>query len=150
MTSTDAEHPPNLRAAVRVGRVLVHGARSRIVAWVLALVLGALALATVATWRLLVADTDARIDVSLQTEVEEFIGLTASGRTSSAGEPFTSLDQALRSAIADNLARPNEKFLAYIDGVYRYQSRIPAPVALDADEAFTALVARTTRSDIGT
>lgn len=137
-------------AAPRFRRVLPHGARTRIVVWVLALVLGALTLATVVTWRLLVADTDARIDVSLNTEVEEFIGLTEAGRNPSENEPFTSLEQALRSAIADNLARPNEKFLAYIDGVYRYQSRLPAPGGLDTDAAFTALVARTTRSNIGT
>ena len=130
--------------------MLVHGARTRIVVWVLALVLGALTLATGATWRLLVADTDARIDVSLNTEVEEFIGLTAPGRNPSGGVPFTSLDQALRSAIADNLARPNEKFLAYLDGAFRYQSRLPAPAALDTDEAFRALVVQTTQPHIRT
>src|SRR5581483_6029804 len=147
MTSSGTERR---RATPRVRRVLVHGARTRIVVWVLALVLGALTLATGATWRLLVADTDARIDVSLNTEVEEFIGLTAPGRNPSGGVPFTSLDQALRSAIADNLARPNEKFLAYLDGAFRYQSRLPAPAALDTDEAFRALVVQTTQPHIRT
>lgn len=135
----------------RLRRVLIHGARTRIVAWVLVVVLGALTLVTLATWRLLVADTDARIDVALHTEIEEFIGLTASRDGAHApDEPAVPLDQVLRSAIADNTARPNEKFIAYIDGNYRYQSRVPAPVPLGDDEAFTALVARITQPIMGT
>jgi len=130
---------------------LTRGARTRIVAWVLAVVLAALTLVTLATWRLIVVDTDAKIKVALHTEIDEFIGFTAAHNEAPApGEPRASLDQVLRLAIAVNPAEPNEKFIGYIDGAYRYQSAGPAPIALENDEAFTALIAHTTRSIEGT
>jgi signal transduction histidine kinase len=46
----------------------------------------------------------------------------------------------LQTLITYNLARPNEKFLGYVDGRYRYQSRIEAPVLLSRDAAFTRQV----------
>jgi signal transduction histidine kinase len=111
-----------------------------LVAWVLALVVGALTVATVATWRLLVADTDARIETELHTEIQEFVGLTRNGRDPGTGAVFDSLDQVLRSAITYDVAKPDETFLAYLDGSYRYQSRSPAPISLGDDSRFTALV----------
>jgi signal transduction histidine kinase len=112
-----------------------------LVAWVLALVVGALTLATVATWRLLVADTDARIETELHTEIQEFVGLTRSGRDPGTGALFDSLDQVLRSAISYDVAKPDETFLAYLDGAYRYQSRAPARISLGDDPGFTSAVA---------
>jgi signal transduction histidine kinase len=47
----------------------------------------------------------------------------------------------LRSAISYDVAKPDETFLAYLDGAYRYQSRAPAPTSLGEDPGFTALVA---------
>ena len=46
------------------------------------------------------------------------------------GEPFGSVEDVLQTLIQYNLARPNEKFLGYVDGAYRFQSRIEAPVLL--------------------
>ena len=115
------------------------GARVRIVAWVLLLVLGSLAVVIAVTWRLQIGTTDARMDTALRTEIEEFTALTASGRSPTDGAPFASVDQVLQTAITYNLARPNEKFLGYLDGVFRYQSRQQSPVLLANDPEFARL-----------
>ena len=54
----------------------------------------------------------------------------------------------LQTVISYNQARPNEKFLGYVDGRYRFQSRIEAPVLLSRDAAFTEL--GLTASDVQT
>ncbi|TLW91872.1 HAMP domain-containing histidine kinase [Saccharomonospora piscinae] len=116
-------------------------ARARILGWLLLLVLAAVAVLTLVTWRLSVADVDSRMDDALRTEVEEFGTLTESGIDPATGQPFTGVDQVLNVAITYNLARPNEKFLGYVDGTFAYQSRQQAPVLLANDPAFTDLVA---------
>jgi two-component system OmpR family sensor kinase len=116
-------------------------ARTRIVGWVLLLLLAALAVVTLVTWRLLVQSIDERMDAALPAEISEFARLTESGRDPRTGLPFTSVDAVLEVAITYNLARPNEKFLGYVDGAFRWQSRQQAPVLLAEDPAFTALVA---------
>ncbi|MFC5060816.1 sensor histidine kinase [Actinomycetospora atypica] len=123
-----------------LGALRARGARLRIVAWVLLLVLASLAVVTLVTWQLSVRATDERMDAALRTEIDEFTGLTASGRDPSSGTPFGTVDAVLRTAITYNLARPNEKFLGYVDGVFRFQSRQQSPVLLSADPAFAALV----------
>ncbi|MCD2186266.1 sensor histidine kinase [Actinomycetospora soli] len=128
---------PTTTTEPRGGRL---SARLRIVAWVLLVVLASLAVVTVVTWRLSVRETDARMDAALRTEIDEFTGLTASGRDPSSGTPFGTVDAVLQTAITYNLARPNEKFLGYVDGVFRFQSRQASPVLLSADPAFTRLV----------
>ena len=50
----------------------------------------------------------------------------------------------IREAIAYNVAKPNERFVGYVDGQYRAQSRQQAPgpqASLARDAAFTRLVA---------
>ncbi|WP_336029649.1 sensor histidine kinase [Geodermatophilus sp. FMUSA9-8] len=126
------------RAAAR-RRLTPRAARVRIIGWALLLVLLALALVTLVTWRLLVRATDERMDVALAAEVEEFDRITASGIDPDTGEPFASVADVLQTVITYNLARPNEKFLGYVDGAYRFQSRIEAPVLLSEDAAFARL-----------
>ncbi|HXV93991.1 MAG TPA: HAMP domain-containing sensor histidine kinase [Pseudonocardia sp.] len=126
-------------------------ARTRIIAWVLLLVLTALALVTLVTWRLLVQATDRRMDQALRSEVEEFTSLTGPGVNPTTGLPFASLDEVLSSAITYNLARPNEKFLGYLDGEYRYQSRQEpgSEIVLARDPEFAALVGDVTEPVMG-
>ncbi|WP_233213332.1 sensor histidine kinase [Mycobacterium hubeiense] len=108
----------------------------------LLLVLAALGVVTFVTWRLLVSATNARMDEALRFEVEEFTELTAPGINPRTGEPFTTVDEVIREAIAYNIARPNEKFLGYIDGRYRAQSRQEPgfPEVLARDARFTERV----------
>lgn len=124
-------------------RLLPSTARTRIIAWMLLLVLAALGIVTFVTWRLLVSGINARMDDALRFEVQEFTELTAPGVNPRTGEPFAGVDEVIREAIAYNIARPNEKFLGYVDGQYRTQSRQEPGTAevLAQDAAFTALVA---------
>jgi two-component system OmpR family sensor kinase len=134
MTSRAEPTPPPLWR-----RLLPSTARTRIIGWVLLLVMAALGVVTFVTWRLLVSATDARMDDALRIEVQEFSELTSPGVNPRTGEPFGSVEEVIREAIAYNLARPNEKFLGYVDGTYRTQSRqepgIPEVLARDASFA---------------
>ena len=124
-------------------RLLPSTARTRIIGWVLLLVLVALGAVTLVTWRLLIQVTDQRIDEALRFEVDEFAELTATGISPRTGLPFRTVDEVIGEAIAYNLARPNEKFLGYVDGAYRTQSRQEpgTPEVLAGDAAFAGLVA---------
>jgi two-component system, OmpR family, sensor kinase len=124
-------------------------ARTRIIGWVLLLVLAALSVVTFVTWLLLVQATDERMDAALDAEIREFATLTESGINPETGAPFTSVDEVLRAAITYNLARPNEKFLGYVDGAFAYQSRQQAPIRLAQDAEFTALAGGVTTPAAG-
>ena len=124
-------------------------ARTRIIGWVLLLVLLALGVVTLVTWRLLIAATDERIDITLAAEIEEFGRILEGNVDPRTGEPFASVEDVLQTLITYNLARPNEKFLGYVDGEYRYQSRIEAPVLLSRDAGFTRQVGSVTDSTWG-
>ncbi|MGE2688677.1 sensor histidine kinase [Mycolicibacterium pulveris] len=127
-------------------RLLPWTARTQIIAWVLLLVLAALGVVTFVTWQLLVRAVDARMDEALRFEVQEFAELTEPGVNPRTGEPFTSVEEVIREAIAYNIARPNEKFLGYVDGQYRTQSRQEpgAQEVLAQDAAFAERVATVT------
>jgi two-component system OmpR family sensor kinase len=130
---------PGMPSAPRQRRLST--ARARIIGWMLLLVLAALALLTLVTWQLSVDDVNRRMDEALRSEIREFGTLTESGIDPATGRPFAGVDEVLNVAITYNLARPNEKFLGYVDGRFAYQSRQQAPVLLANDPNFTAQVA---------
>ena len=128
--------------------MLPSAARTRIIGWVLLLVFTALGIVTFVTWRLLISATDARMHSELRFEIQQFTELAAPGVNPRTGAPFTGVDEVIREAIAYNVAKPNEKFLGYVDGQYRAQSRQQAPepqASLARDATFTELVAPLTR-----
>lgn len=117
-------------------------ARTRIVGWVLLLVLASLGVVTLVTWMLLIDETDRRIDEALHSEIAEFAQVAATGVNPTTGEPYGSVDEILRSVIAANVARPNETIVGYLDGEFRRESRRSGPQAqLQHDPVFHALVA---------
>ena len=59
---------------------------------------------------------------ALRSGVDEFAELTTTGINPRTGLPFATGD-VVGEAIAYNIARPDEKFLGYVDGAYRSQSR---------------------------
>ncbi len=122
----------------------LRSARARIAGWVLLLVLSALAVISLLTWFLTIRSVDQRMRDSLRTEIAEFTTLTESGVDPATGAPFATVDDVLRVVITYNLARPNEKFLGYVDGQFRFQSREQAPIRLADDTGFTDLVASST------
>ncbi|MCF6746116.1 HAMP domain-containing histidine kinase [Blastococcus sp. KM273128] len=146
--SADQRAPTGWRDRLR-GRWAPRAARTRIIGWVLLLVLLALALVDLVTWRLLIRATDERMDLALEAEVVEFSQIVASGIDPETGAPFDSVAEVLETVIQYNLARPNEKFLGYVDGAYRFQSRIEAPVLLSEDATFTELVGSVTETTAG-
>lgn len=141
MSSPDAPSRPPLWR-----RVLPSTARTRIIGWVLLLVMAALGVVTFVTWRLLISATNTRMDEALRFEVEEFTELTQPGVNPRTGQPFRTVDEVISEAIAYNIARPNEKFLGYVDGTYRTQSRQEpgSREVLAEDAAFAERVASVT------
>ena len=132
----------------RAGRATA--ARTRIVGWVLLLVLASLGVVTLVTWLLLIDETDRRIDEALNSEIAEFARVTATGVNPTTGQPYGSVDEILRSVIAANVARPNEKFLGYLNGEFRWESRRTSPrVLLREDPAFHGMVADVSRPTSG-
>lgn len=124
----------------RAGRATA--ARTRIVGWVLLLVLASLGVVTLVTWMLLVDETDRRIDEALHSVTAEFAQVAATGVNPTTGQPYGSVDEILRSVIAANVARPNEKIVGYLDGEFRWESRRAGSRAtLREDPVFRALVA---------
>ncbi len=143
MGATVAEATEAAATAAPARRLVPSAARTRIIGWVLLLVFTALGLVTFVTWRLLIAATDARMQQELRFEMQQFAELTAPGVNPRTGMPFASVDEVIREAIAYNVARPNEKFLGYVDGQYRAQSRPQdtGRATLAGDEAFARQVA---------
>lgn len=134
-------------------------ARTRIMAWVLLLILAALAIVTFVTWRLLVQAVDQRMDAALESEVAEFDELTLAGVNRTTGQPFPSVEEMISDAIVYRAARPNEYFLGYVDGKFYNQCECTAEeratghdatiIALADDQAFAALVGSVTEPTVG-
>jgi two-component system, OmpR family, sensor kinase len=126
-------------------RILPSATRTRIMGWVLLLVMAALGVIGFVTWRLFVSIIDARMDVGLRTELNEFAEVISPGINSTnprTGRPFTSVEEAISVAVANNIVRPNEEFLGYVDGKFYIHSReLPgSPGVLAGDKAFGDLV----------
>ncbi|MCB0930489.1 MAG: HAMP domain-containing histidine kinase [Mycobacterium sp.] len=139
---------PSRQSARRsASRRILSAARTRIVGWMLLLMMAALAVATFVTWRLLVAAVNDRMDGALRVEVEEFTELIGPGINPGTGAPFSGVEELIRETIAYNIARPNEVFLGYLDGSFLTESRQQpgTPEVLAADPAFTERVARVDR-----
>lgn len=143
---TQRGHPTPL------SRVTPSAARTRIIGWMLLLVMAALAVATFVTWRLLISAANQRMDQALRIEVEEFNDLTGPGIDPATGAPFADVEHLIRDAIAYNIARPNEKFLGYVDGRFLVKSRQQpeTPEVLSDDAAFAERVATITEPVEGT
>ncbi|MGB0969464.1 MAG: HAMP domain-containing sensor histidine kinase [Mycobacterium sp.] len=132
-------------------RILPSATRTRIMGWVLLLVMAALGIVIFVTWRLFVSITDERMDAALRLEVEEFTQVTASGVNPLTGQPFASVEEVISAAIAYNIVRPNEEFLGYVDSKFYTQARQQpeTPEALAKDEAFGDLVGSATEPTEG-
>lgn len=131
--------------------MLPSAARTRIIGWMLLFLMAALAVATFATWRLLVAAINTRMDEALRVEVKEFTELTGPGIDPATGSPFASVEELIREALAYNIARPNEVFLGYVDGSFlaRSPQQPGTPDVLAADQEFTDRVASATEAAEG-
>ncbi|AQT82569.1 two-component sensor histidine kinase [Mycolicibacterium litorale] len=147
-------------AAMKARQLLPSAARTRIMGWVLLLILAALGIVTLVTWRLLLSAVDHRMDAALHAEVAEFEELTLSGVNRTTGQPFASVEDMISDAIVYRVARPNEFFLGYVDGKFYDQCECivaaeqihahdQTAAALAADHAFTTLVGSVTEPTSG-
>lgn len=140
-------------------RLFPSTARTRIMAWVLLLILAALLVVTAVTWRLLRTAVDHRMDAALHSEVAEFEELTLSGVNRTTGEPFTSVEDMISDAIVYRVARPNEFFLGYVDGRFYNQCECRVTGQKDihdeiehtlaTDQTFTELVGSVSEQTAG-
>lgn len=142
-------------------RLFPSTARTRIMAWVLLLILAALLVVTLVTWRLLLSTVNHRMDAALHSEVAEFEELTLSGVNRTTGQPFANVEDMISDAIVYRVARANEVFLGYVDGKFFDECGCTiAPEQVDihdeinhtlaTDDAFTKLVGSVTAQTIGT
>ncbi len=140
--------------------MLPSATRTRIMVWVLLLILAALGIVTLVTWRLLVSAVNHRMDAALRLEVVEFSQLTASGVNPSTGAPFANAEELIDQALRLNIARPHEYFLGYVDGEYYAQCRCADAAGqlgvktgegqvLAEDQAFTTLVGSVSEQVVG-
>jgi signal transduction histidine kinase len=129
-------------------------------AWVLLLIMTALAIVTFVTWRVLVKSVDQRMDAALSIEVEEFKEFTDTSINPTTGRPYTSVEEMIRDAIVHQVSRQNEYFLGYIDGAFYDSCLCPdagasarhsgkANVTLTDDQSFTERVASVGQQEAG-
>ena len=125
--------------------------------WVLLLIMAALGIVTFVTWRLLVwpSTTDGRGAAVGGRGVPGGDGTAVNPAT---GQPFAGVEELISEAIAVNIARPNERFLGYVDGKFYTQCRcvdetqegVQQPDAVLArDQSFTDLVGSVTNPVMG-
>lgn len=134
-------------------------ARTRIMVRVLLLISAAMVIVTSATWLLLVREVNRRMDAALESEISEFEELTLAGVNRTTGEPFPNLEEMISDAIVYRATRPNEYFLAYVNGKYHAQCECTAleratghDEAIDVlaeDQKFTSLVGSVTDVTVG-
>lgn len=141
-------------------RIATSTARTRIMCWVLLLIMTALTIVTFVTWRLLVAAVNQRMDAALSIEVEEFKEFTDTSVDPTTGQQYATVEEIIRNAILHQVSRHNEYFLGYIDGAFYDSCRCPddgrsarslakANVTLTKDTSFTDRVASVTEQGAG-
>jgi len=119
------EHPRRRRRIVR-------GARQRILASYLILLVGSTVLTDIALREVLLSRVEERVDRSLSQEVEEFRRLVRDGRDPRNGEPFGANVRAIFDVfLARNVPGEGEALFTYINGeLYRSSSSAPVRTRL--------------------
>ncbi|GAA1806310.1 HAMP domain-containing sensor histidine kinase [Actinomadura chokoriensis] len=128
-----------------------HGvsARARIVGWMLLLVALALAGSVFATWSVLSARLDDRINEELGHEAAKLREYARGGVDPATGRPVRDVRTLLTAYLAQNLPDGHESFFSVVGGRADRRSPYPPPARLDHDAAFVARVARSDRPAYG-
>ncbi|MFJ8912734.1 HAMP domain-containing protein [Amycolatopsis sp. NPDC102389] len=124
-------------------------ARARILAWVLLVVLLALAGSLLATRTVLHNQLDQRLDNEIAHETGKLRAFLASPDARPAGRPAT-VEAVLGRHLERNLPEKYETFFSISDGAASRRSAIEPPVRLDTDPKFVAELARATSPAYGT
>ncbi|MGH3345032.1 MAG: sensor histidine kinase [Carbonactinosporaceae bacterium] len=124
--------------------------RVRIVAWLVLLVVVALATAGVGTYSALEARLDDSIDTRIAQEVDEFRLFAREGVDPETGRRFTAVPRLLEVAIQRNVPNRDETLLSLVDGrPHRRPAREPM-MRLDTDPQVVATLAEGGRPRFGT
>lgn len=124
-------------------------ARARILAWVLLVVLLALAGSLLATRTVLHNQLDQRLDNEIAHETGKLRAFLASSDARPAGRPAT-VEAVLGRHLERNLPEKYETFFSIGDGAASRRSAIEPPVRLDTDPKFVAELSRATTPAYGT
>ncbi|WP_220448558.1 sensor histidine kinase [Nonomuraea mesophila] len=121
-------------------------ARARIVGWMLAVVGLALSVSIFATWSVLLARLDSRINLEIGNEVDKLRAYVHP----ETGHSFTALDDLLDGYLSVNTPDRWETFFSIVDGEAHKVTAIPPPVRLDTDAELVADLAEATEAERGT
>ncbi|MFC4016148.1 ATP-binding protein [Nonomuraea purpurea] len=112
-------------------------ARARIVGWMLAVVGLALSVSIFATWTVLLARLDDRVNLELSNEAEK-LRLYSRER---ARDPVSDVDDLLTGYLALNSPDRWETFFSIVGGKAHRVTAVPPPVRIDTDEALVTRMA---------
>ena len=133
-------------------RRLFRGARQRILASYLVLLVGSTLLTDVALREVLLSRVEERVDRSLSQEVEEFRTLVRLGRDPRTGERFGDNVRAIFDVfLARNVPGAGEAFFTYLDGrPYKSSSSAPVRTRLLREVEGLSKTRRTVRAQVET
>jgi signal transduction histidine kinase len=120
-------------------------ARARIVGWMLAVVGLALSVSIFATWTILLARLDDRMNLELSNEAEKLRRYAATALDPQTGHAVTDVEELLTGYLALNAPDRWETFFSIVDGKANKIPGVPPPVRLDTDERLVAWMASVTK-----
>jgi two-component system OmpR family sensor kinase len=146
-TEATVERPGVVQRAVRGWIELARSARARILAWVIVLTALGMAGAGAVAYIVETNRIDARIDSSLQQEIEEFAEFQRTGVDPITGRPFTSLDRLLEVALDRNVPDEHQTLAAFLPE----RPIVPSSGALllHSDPGFRDAAVRSTQPEYG-
>ncbi|GAA4668499.1 HAMP domain-containing sensor histidine kinase [Streptomyces chumphonensis] len=123
-------------------------ARSRIVGWMMLLLIGALAVPTFGISVLWRAELDRQVDVQLRAEADKLRAFARASRDPHSGDPFTTGAELLTAFMTVHHPAHNTAFFSIVEGRAHRRSPGPVPVRLDRDPEVVAMMADTTDPSI--
>lgn len=109
--------------------------RVRIVGWVVLLLVAGMTVAGVATYTVLEARLDTRIDQRLAQEIEEFRAMARSGTDPRTGAAITDVRGLFRAALRQNVPAGDETLFTLVGGEPYRRSAARPPVRLDTQHS---------------
>ncbi|MEV3977478.1 HAMP domain-containing sensor histidine kinase [Nonomuraea sp. NPDC049758] len=124
-------------------------ARARIVGWMLAVVGLALAVSIFATWTVLLARLDDRMNLEFTNEAEKLRRYAATAHDPRTGRPVSDVRELLTGYLAINAPDRWETFFTMVGGRADRITAVTPPARLDTDEKLVKALAAATRPAYG-
>lgn len=112
--------------------------RARILGWVMLLVVLAMLASGFATYTVLIARDDERVNDEIRQQVEQFRSLVTTGVDPRTGQPLTrsTIERLFTVALQNNLPNDDEALFAVIPGRTPLRTGVPAPAPVYDNVAF--------------